>query len=368
MIIWLVILLLVIILIYYNYVIVEHFDWKRNQCDYSMSENIQKVINELGGKESDKKLFDLYLPCAYNDIEGEIKMMNDLDGKPIIFILHNSDELTSKSAIWGNLVNYYGRGMAELIMPNGYRLNKDLDLFKKEYDDNKIYIMKKDIQRQEGLMITNDYNKILEGNKEGYVIVQELLQNPYLVDGRKINMRVYLLLVCENGKLDVYAHQNGFMYYTKVPFVKNSLNSDVNITTGYIDRSVYDKNPLTLVDFKNYLDNGERRLTMIEQRVMLNHKLSDFVFGRIYETISKLVDSVRDKLCENSKISQFKSFQLYGVDVALSDDLDVRIMEVNKGPDLGSKDDRDMHVKLSVIRDMFKVVGLAEGEDAFVRI
>ena len=31
-------------------------------------------------------------------------------------------------------------------------------------------------------------------------------------------------------------------------------------------------------------------------------------------------------------------------------------MEINKGPDLGAKDERDKAVKLSMIRDMFHII------------
>jgi hypothetical protein len=55
--------------------------------------------------------------------------------------------------------------------------------------------MKKNIQRQEGLKISKDKNEILNCYKDGYAVVQELLQDPYLINGRKINLRVYCLFI-----------------------------------------------------------------------------------------------------------------------------------------------------------------------------
>ena len=49
--------------------------------------------------------------------------------------------------------------------------------------------MKKNVQRQEGIRITKDFDQLLNGIKDEYIIVQELLQNPFLVNGRKINLR-----------------------------------------------------------------------------------------------------------------------------------------------------------------------------------
>ena len=39
-----------------------------------------------------------------------------------------------------------------------------------------------------------------EKNDYPYVVVQELLQDPYTISGRKINLRVYVLVVKNNNK------------------------------------------------------------------------------------------------------------------------------------------------------------------------
>ena len=56
--------------------------------------------------------------------------------------------------------------------------------------------------------------------------------------------------------------------------------------------------------------------------------------------------------------SECVCFQLYGVDVAIDDQLKPSIMEVNKGPDLSAKDGRDREVKLGLSKDILKSVGL----------
>ena len=52
-------------------------------------------------------------------------------------------------------------------------------------------------------------------------IIQEMLTKPYCVNGRKVNIRVYMLVVCFNNQTKCYIHENGFMYYT--------YNKDYNI-------------------------------------------------------------------------------------------------------------------------------------------
>lgn len=208
-----------------------------------------------------------------------------------------------------------------------------------------------------GLKITKKLDEMLNGSKDGYVIAQELLQDPYTVDGRKINMRIYLLLVCRNNEISAYAHKEGFMYYTKDKFITNSTEDGPNITTGYIDRKVYEVNPLTLGDFRKYLDNQSRVLTDNEKDYMeQNICLSSLVFNRIYDLLRKLVIAVQHTVCVNSHLKSNITFQLFGVDIALNNKLEPQLMEINKGPDLGTKDKRDGDIKYGVVTDVFKIL------------
>lgn len=283
-----------------------------------------------------------------------------------IFIVNNTDELASKSDLWKNLVKKYGRNEALKLSPNSYVLydSKDKDLFKKEYDPNKLYIMKKNIQRQEGIKISSDMHEILNGYSDNYVVAQELLQDPYLVRGRKTNMRFYLLLVCQNNEVDAYVHNNGFMYYTKKEFIKESPDFASNITTGYIERWIYKVNPLTHQDFKKYLDDHNRNLLLAEKELVKNkEQISKVVFDRIYDLLLKVVKAVDHTVCNGGGLENNLTFQLFGVDIAVDDELKPKIIEVNIGPNLGTHDDRDSEVKHNVVRDIFKTLKIVPDEN-----
>lgn len=328
-------------------------------CKYQMSETVKKILdkNKIVNNKNDD--WTIYLPCTYNNIKEEIDKIKPTRYDQRIFIINNADQISSKNELWKNLKKTYGRDKAKLISPNSYILNDDEDmkLFEKEYDPNKIYIMKKNIQRQEGLKITKNKDQIITGAKDGYVIVQELLQDPYIIGGRKTNVRFYLLIVCQNNEISAYVHSEGFMYYTKTPFIKGSTSDDPNITTGYVERYVYKINPLTHGDLRKYLDNPDRKLSEIEQQVRnRNQKISEVVFNRIYKMLSMVVYAVKDQICQNSHLKPYITFQLFGCDVAFNDQLLPMIIEVNKGPDLGAKDDRDSKIKLKVVDDILKII------------
>ena len=352
----------------------KEVSWTTDEtCNYQMTQVYLDVLNEYGIKK-DNKDWSLYFPCSYNNATTEIEKVKPQNPDQRIFIVTNTDEISSKSDLWKNLVATYGRNYALTISPQTYILydNDDLDLFKKEYDSNKIYIMKKNIQRQEGIKITKNKDEILKGYNEGYVVVQELLSDPYLIRGRKTNMRFYLLLVCQNNEVAAFVHNDGFMYYTKMPFTKDTTDFGPNITTGYIERWIYKVNPLTHADFRKYLDNTGRELLPSEQRLIdQGQQISQYTFNRIYDMLRQVVNSIKHKVCNGSHLQNNITFQLFGADVAVDELMNAKIIEVNIGPNLNTHDGRDSEIKHTVVRDIFKTLKMipdTKNDNGFIQI
>jgi hypothetical protein len=253
-------------------------------------------------------------------------------------------------------------------MPNTYitHSSTDMDRFNKEYQPDKLYILKKNIQRQQGLKIMNRMDEIME-QKDSYVVIQELLQDPYTINGRKINMRFYVLVICNQNMIDVYVYNDGFMYYTKDLFKPGSKEFGPNITTGYVEREVYQQNPLTHQDFRKYLDQSDQSNQSNQSRELNPHekmivnqgmRISDVVMNRIYNLLREVFTSSIGHICTGEKLKQAITFQLFGADIAVNDNLWPMIMEINKGPDMGAKDERDGLVKKTCTKDMLRLLGM----------
>ena len=315
-------------------------------CNYQMISVLKHMIkaNELN-KNTDSN-WSVYLPCGYNNSQQELEEIVPTSEDQKIFIIKGCDNLSRKDNLWDSLKQVYGIESASKIMPKTYLLYRpgDLALLKNDYHVDKVYIMKKNIQRQTGLLITRNLSEMLEGYKSGYVIAQEMLQDPYLIDKRKTNCRIYLLVVCKKGKKHAYIFDDGFMYYTKKHFKPNSVNTDRIITTGYIDRSVYEKNPLTLKDFDKYLtERGNPKGLLLSKAVDL---------------LKKTMKAVDKKICTKSNVINQVTFQLFGCDIAYNDKLDVNLIEMNKGPNLAPHGPRDKKLKQDLIDETFRMVGV----------
>lgn len=254
-----------------------------------------------------------------------------------VYGLCGSDDMANKMKL-----AYYLKlsGNTDKI-PKTYILEEDSDVLdlKNNHSNNSIYILKKNIQRQEGILITRDISIILE-EKSKYVIAQELLQNPFLINKRKINMRVYLLITIKNNKINFYIYNNGFIYYSPKYWETKSIDKDVNITTGYIDRKIYETNPLTHFDLYNNI--GIENSSKLQKSIV-----------NLFKNIKLTYEHI---LLNQNKKSNIFYFNIFGCDIAPSDDLNVKIIEINKGPDLSFKSKRDKEVKYNLVKDCLNLV------------
>ena len=344
----------------------------RNNCLYDQPKTLNDIINET---KSNFK-FNLHLPCLYDNLEFEYDEFK-YDQQGIYFLIDNSDIMVSKSMLAKEIKNEYLADTEKLIpktwiVENNEETNKLIE----QFNPDKSYILKKNIQRQTDMKISRNLKEIInlidtnKNNTFQYVVVQELLRNPYLIDGRKINLRVYVLLVKFDDEYRIYVYGDGFMYYTAERYKPESDDIKSNITTGYIDREVYEKNPLTLKDLKLYLDSESRPLSEKEIKLKRYYLLSQYLFDNIHNLIKDVFYIFRNKIGVKEKLKQNKKFQLYGIDIAVNDDLSVKLMEINKGPDIGAKDKRDSELKLNLVRDIFKTVNLIDNDSKndFARI
>lgn len=318
-------------------------------CQYEMIKVLKTFIkaNHLNNNTEDN--WELYIPCGYNDAEAEYERVTSsskYDGQKI-FIIKGCDNLSRKDTLWEHLTRRYGREAVKL-MPQTYILYKDDDIqrLSENYSMDRVYIMKKNIQRQEGLKITKSKSELLGGAHDGFVVAQEMLQDPYVIDGRKTNCRCYLLVMCRDGVKTGYVFTNGFMYYTPMSFQKNSMEYDRVITAGLAtprrDNEFYKNHPLTLQQFQKHLERTGYK-------------------GDIFATIGILFENVLNAtagaICEGA-VPGRTTFQLFGCDVAFNEHLSAQLMEINKGPDLTSKTTEEEELKDKLMQHIFYTVGM----------
>lgn len=259
-----------------------------------------------------------------------------------IYGLKSIDILANKALLYTILSLNVDVGSVKRFTPITYVLDNPVQFkrFIKEYDESKLYILKKNLQRQKGCTITNNIKYIQQALVNEYVVGQELLQNPFLINNHKINLRQYLVIIVKK-KIKCLLYNDGFMYYTPKHFVKDSLDKDRHITSGYIDRKVYETNPLTVKDFYQYLD--KRSATILQQNLK--------------EMFTFISEAYAPHILKHDS-NHHLNFIILGCDVAVDNTLGCKIMEINKGPDLSYKDEKDKQVKYNLVKNTLNEIGL----------
>ena len=292
---------------------------------------------------------DYYFPCTYDTCEADAKLIasSTMDINKKIFLIDGCDVLASKLDLWRKLRNKFGKDAGK-YMPTTYLLEEDTG-FSEHFTENmnknpnQMYVLKNFKQRQEGIKLTRDLKYIETAYHDGWYLVQDYVYDPYLIAKRKINFRYYLLIVCQNNKIEGYLYNDGFLYYTPDEYDAESEDFNKHITTGYIDRKIYDNNPLTIQDFRNYIDNKQRGSS------------------KIWDTNAKdlmvaVMTALDGEICNNDSLKPYLKFQLFGCDLAPDSKLGVKLMEINKGPDIGAKDKRDRELKRQLQDDIIDLV------------
>jgi hypothetical protein len=326
----------------------------KTDCDNMM--NVLKNVTKERSMIKKDKGWDFYFPCSYNKCEKKIRELRPENKDQKFFLLDGCDSINSKVGLWSALKKAHGRNNASEIMPHTFILydKKDMADFKNHYKNRKKknplckFVLKNYKQRQEGIKLENNINNIMNAYNDGYFLVQDYYENPFLISKRKINMRYYFLIVCDKDKINGYIHKNGFMYYTPKFYKAGTLDFKEHITTGYIDRKVYEENPLTTEDFNNYLEN-------------IQVGSSEMFFKRVCFLFNKVMIALEGKICKLKHMKDNTLFQLFGADIAPDSHLNPKLMEINKGPDLGTKDEKDGKVKNKVTSDIMDIVDI-EGD------
>ena len=344
-----IIILCIILCIYF----ITFYSYKTYNIDSKLSHNHAQIYKKFGYYPSKSHNYDVFIPSQFDDAEVEIdkyiQSVNHNKHKKYINGIYNMDYLASKRNFYVFLKMIYTDEILNELIPKTI-MPKDLD--KLNLDKNKIYILKRDdLQQQKGLVLSNNKNHMMELiNNTTYAVIQEFLQNPFIIQdydytnntitNRKINLRIYTFVIIKNGVLKVFVYKDGFLYYTPDEF-KYSLNPSNMITTGYIDRSVYARNPLTLSDFKTYVNLKGYNYDMFWE-------LLKFKFAIIFEVYRRLW---------KINNSEFIHYQIFGADVEPNGNLtDLKILEFNKGPDLDAKDERDKQLKENMFKDSLKLL------------
>jgi len=319
---------------------------------FQPNNSLELALNNLGYIPGVLENATLIIPSGYNNIEYELKNIRVVKTNKYIFGIPGCDKLAAKDSLWQIIETYLGRNTAKKIMPNTYLFNqRGLELFAKDYTPLVCdrYILKKNIQRKEGIYIASSIKEIMDIYHAGdhgikdFKIIQEYIKNPLCINDHKLNLRLYILIILENNNLNMYCYKDGKCMYTKQPYSAESLNFNETITNFGVSNELYQEKNLPLTWKTLQIQNNNHN---ISPQSILN------LLHNIYHPINAFF-----KTPEISKnISKFKNitlFQLFGADVIFRPE--ATLLELNKGPEMSFQTQKEKNLKLGVLTDTLEL-------------
>lgn len=237
-------------------------------------------------------------------------------------------------------------------------------------------------------------------SKKKKAVVQRYLARPYLIDGRKFDLRIYVL-VSGVDPLRVYIHDEGLTRISTAKFTtKNLTNSFAHLTNYSINKKAEN---FKAAEFNNTSSAGsgsggdERQQQQQQQEgtaaadwkdpEMEGFKWSLAAFRRWLskqegkEVMEQTFDRIFD-LCLKTMIAaegeitphlhsaaQYRTncFELFGCDVILDSQLCPHLLEVNVSPSLMGSSPLDKKIKGMVIADTLHIVGMYPHDPALIK-
>ncbi|KAL1451848.1 hypothetical protein WDU94_006184 [Cyamophila willieti] len=174
-------------------------------------------------------------------------------------------------------------------------------------------------------------------------VVQKYISNPYLWNGKKFDIRMYVL-VTSFSPLKVWIARDGFARFSGLPYCNDNFNDKY---THLTNTSIQLSDKTQTQGHKWDIQNLRHLLTALHGREVVNEVFQNI--ATVVITSLKTVDKIMVCNCNNY-------FELYGYDILLKDDLTVVLLEINAGPSLCGTDEHDYKLKFNLIQDVLNVV------------
>lgn len=342
---------------------------------------------------SDPKDAILYLPCGYNYMEPELAALNPANPNQVIFAVKGADQLCSKNQLWHRLQYYWGRDRARQLAPETWVVANIQDmaaLNAMHIDDitNGVFILKKNIQRKRGLQLVRGMQAVEQtlGEDSKWRVVQRYILHPLCIQQRKLNLRVYICIVCpgDGSSPAWWLHPDGKCIYTASTYDPISSTSTPaalqdrrqHFTSFDLDpQATYGSPskgraglPESFRELADLPDVGPSKwhqlwldivnmFSAVRQAYQPNTRLANY--SNTTYTKGNMEDGKPGLCFINSALSGHRCFQLFGADIIVDTNASTRwrplILEFNKGPEMSFKSPQDKKLKPQVMTDCIKL-------------
>ncbi|NXG71321.1 TTLL4 polyglutamylase, partial [Baryphthengus martii] len=273
-----------------------------------------------------------------------------------------SFQIGRKDRLWRNLLKMQARcGKREFnFFPQSFILPQDIKLLKKAWEEGasrQKWIVKPPASaRGIGIQVIHKWSQL---PKRRPLLVQRYLHKPYLIGGRKFDLRIYVYVTCYDP-LRVYLFKDGLVRFASCKYSSSmkNLNNKFMHLTNY---SVNKKN----TEYKSNSDEtacqGHKwALKALWSYLTQKGVNCEAIWEKIKDIVIKTIIASEPYVNGLVKMYVRRPYcchELFGFDIMLDENLKPWILEVNISPSLHSNSPLDVSIKGQMIRDLLNLAG-----------
>ncbi|XP_039766233.1 neugrin isoform X2 [Ornithorhynchus anatinus] len=272
-------------------------------------------------------------------------------------------EICRKDLLARNLNRMYKLHPAEYnIFPRTWCLPADYGDFQAHgrLRKSRTYICKPDSGcRGRGIFITRNPREIKPGE---HMICQQYISKPFLVDGFKFDLRVYVLITsCD--PLRIFVYEEGLARFATLPYVEPSVGNLDDVCMHLTNYAINKNNENFIRDSTT---GSKRKLSTLNAWLKEHSFDSSKLWEDIEDVIIKTVISAHSVLRHNYRTcfpqhlggGTCACFEILGFDILLDRKLKPWLLEVNHSPSFTTDSRLDREVKDALLCDAMTLVNL----------
>ncbi|XP_044253224.1 tubulin polyglutamylase TTLL4-like isoform X2 [Tribolium madens] len=268
-------------------------------------------------------------------------------------------QLGRKDRLWRNFQRFINKfGYKEFgFIPQTYVLPHELKILKQNWEykngGGEAWIVKPPASaRGAGIKVINKWSQL---PKKMSLVVQKYISNPYLINGSKFDLRLYVLVTSFNP-LRIYLYPDGLARFASAKYSSDSKD----LKDRYVHLTNYSINKLssqyTANEDANACQGHNWTITKLLEYMSKQGIDTKALWRNLQQLVIKTIitgEAPIHQLCEENMLSRYNCYELFGVDVLLDENLKAWLLEVNISPSLHSASPLDAHVKGPLVQMLF---------------
>lgn len=250
--------------------------------------------------------------------------------------------------------------------PRSWIMRTQKDVFRKVLDSNsaatKYFIMKPNSGCQgRGIMVTSDPFSASK-DLDNY-IVQEYIKNPLLMEGKKFDLRVYVLLTSIRDP-SIFIFEDGLVRICTDPYEAPNESNIKNACKHLTNYAVNKKNPNFI--FNTDSERGDvgnkRNFKFFNGWLKANGHSSSLFWKRVGNVITKTILAAQPQLanvydsCFPIANEGYTCFEVLGFDILVDENLFPWLLEVNHTPSFATETPLDLDIKSRLLTEVWEVI------------